>query len=551
MNKIGPWFFAMIMVLLISFPLVNAEGNIKGVGHSPQSPVAGEDIRVFVEVNSTSNITSVSMIHCTDEICYSPIEMTLTGNNTYNALITRDFPGGTRIGYNITITYDDASKEYSPGEEHYHYFNITGGPKQQPVPWATLAVQGLLVAIIIIIIIMVLKYRKDKKSETQTVNKKILAVLTIIIVILSVAAVTLLYLGQEMDEIKKATDFTLTDIDGNTFNLMDFRGKIVLLDMMSIPCEACKLVEKDLKEIYPDYKDDVVFISIDVLADDTDAMLRVYRVDHDIEWVIARDTDEMILKYSSEAIPKVVIIDADGYATYENTGLTNTRTLKRELDRAISGKAQAIAIQQASFASLAIFAGIGSFFSPCAFPMLPGYMAYYLKKDSEAGGKISPRKAAMTGAVSATGIIIVYLVIGAMVLIAGTSIMQYTSYLGLIVGIVLIALGLLMFTPLQYWKIVRPFQALWTRLRGLGTKKHREKDGSEAEAKPAVKDEPGFYSGLFIYGLGYGAAAAGCTAPLFIGVILAAIASGSFLLGILILILYRNSNRSSILIMSA
>ena len=64
---------------------------------------------------------------------------------------------------------------------------------------------------------------------------------------------------------------------------------------------------------------------------------------------------------------------------------------------------------------------------------------------------------------------------------------------------------------------------------------------SEDEGEGAVADSAaggsGFYGGLFLYGLGYGAAAAGCTAPIFIAVLVAALGAG-LIFGLMVLILY-------------
>ena len=81
------------------------------------------------------------------------------------------------------------------------------------------------------------------------------------------------------------------------------------------------------------------------------------------------------------------------------------------------------------------------------------------------------RKAAISGTVSAAGIIIVYVTVGIVVIFAGASVIQNIGYFMIVVGVLLIVLGALMFTPLQYWKIVRPFQSLWGKIRGLGDKK--------------------------------------------------------------------------------
>lgn len=544
MRRITLYLIAVVFTLALAMPFLSipvaSESNIISVSNKPQYPISGESITVYLEVNDTSNITGVRLLYCEIEpnyLCYTPaLNMTLGVNNTYRTIITEHLEDIERLGYNITVTYTDGSKEYSPSTGSYNYVNITsdGTTTTPPCPTAsTIAIQVLMVTIAVVIIYLIirnLKMQPDKKEA----GKKLTSILVVVVIILAVIALAIFMWDQFTAEVEEAPEFTVTDIDGNVLNLSDYRGQVVLLDMMSIPCESCKIVEKDLMDIYPDYEDDVVFISIDILVDDTDVELRKYREDHDIGWTIARDTDEVMQKYSAHAIPRVVIIDKEGFATYENSGLTDESELRDQLDQAISGEAQAISITEVSLFSLAIFAGVASFFSPCAFPMLPGYIAYYLKKDAEAGGEIPMRKAAISGSVSAAGIIIVYLIIGVLMVYAGTTVEKYTSLFTLIIGIILVGLGVLMFTPLQYWKIVRPFQILWARLKRLG----REKGEGASQTQSGTTGEPGFYSGLFIYGLGYGAAAAGCTAPVFIAVVLAAMAAGSLPLGILIVILY-------------
>jgi cytochrome c-type biogenesis protein len=173
---------------------------------------------------------------------------------------------------------------------------------------------------------------------------------------------------------------------------------------------------------------------------------------------------------------------------------------------------------------LAIFAGFASFFSPCAFPMFPGYMAYYFKKNIEQQEKkLNVAKAAGSGTVSALGIITVYVIIGGLVIVAGAAILPYVGKLQLIIGIILLFLGALMMTNLQYDKIVSPFRKAFS---GVG----KDKDGK--------KKDVGFYAGLFIYGAGYGGAAAACTLPVFLAVILAGIATGSLLTGLMLLLVY-------------
>jgi cytochrome c-type biogenesis protein len=530
--------FSLFILSSLLLPSTMAEPNVIDVSHYPEDPFSFDEITVSVVVNDTSNITEVRLLYCEivpDYRCYSDYPILILGeNNTYTTVITSDISKVEILGLNFTVTYANGSIEYSPIEgEEYHYIDInttTSGGTTPPCPTETnLALQVLVIVLIIILIYIIVNHMK-RKDKSIPMNKKVQAVILVAFILIFVILATLFFTPSE---VKKAPEFTLTDIDGNTFNLTDFEGKVVLLDMMSIPCKACKILEANLKEIYDDYKDDVIFISVDILADDTIQMLHEYKRSHDINWTIAKDTDDMILKYSAEIIPKVIIINGEGYATFEGE-VEEVSTLRSELDKAISGEAQAIAIQEASYISLAVLAGFAFFFSPCAFPMLPGYLAYYLKKGSEEGEKIPLRKAALAGTISAVGIIIVSLIIGVVVIFAGTSILEGVAVLGLVVGVILIVLGGLLLTPFQYWKIVRPFQSLWAKLRSRGKKKE---EGETQASDISGAQGGGFYGGLFLYGLGYGAAAAGCTAPIFIAVLISALSAG-LIFGLSVLILY-------------
>ena len=87
---------------------------------------------------------------------------------------------------------------------------------------------------------------------------------------------------------------------------------------------------------------------------------------------------------------------------------------------------------------------------------------------------------------------------------------KYIPMLQPAVGIIILVLGLLLITNIQYHFLVSPFKG------GIG--KVMGKVRKEGKSK-------GLF-GLFSYGIGYGAAAAGCTAPLIIALIISALGYG-------------------------
>lgn len=378
----------------------------------------------------------------------------------------------------------------------------------------------------------------------KTRNKIIIVIFIVATIIAGSAAYFLLSQG----EITQAPDFTLVDIDGNKFSLSNYTDKIVILDFMFIDCPTCRIAEKSIKEVYPKFEGEIQVISIDVFPDlDSVEALKDHRNESEINfenWTIAQDALQptggyVYQLYNVHEFVTIYIVDKDGYATFYREGEIYSDELEKELNKAILG-AQPILVQQMSMVVIAVIAGIATFFSPCAFPMLPGYMAYFLGLQADQKekhpGKLY-RTAVFGGIAGGMGIISVYIVIGILLISLGTLISGYIPLLGPTVGIILIILGILMLTDIQYHRIIRPFQILASKL----SRRKKEAKESKEEKDGEADKTKGYYVKLFRYGVGYGAAAAACVAPLFIVLITTASAAsmtGTFLDGLVVLLLY-------------
>ncbi|MEF8840658.1 MAG: cytochrome c biogenesis protein CcdA [Haloarculaceae archaeon] len=148
----------------------------------------------------------------------------------------------------------------------------------------------------------------------------------------------------------------------------------------------------------------------------------------------------------------------------------------------------------------AFAAGAATFFAPCAFPLLPGYVAYYLGQGD--GSDTAPlatrlRRAAVVGTLASLGFFVVYGALAGIVASVGAGALADIATLELVVGGLLIVLGLAMasgrFDPSLHVQLPE-------RRRSAG--------------------------GFFLFGVVYGVAAAGCTAPIFVGLALFALGSG-------------------------
>lgn len=140
--------------------------------------------------------------------------------------------------------------------------------------------------------------------------------------------------GQE-----KAYDFTLIDIDGNSFSLSGCPAKVVLIDFFGTHCTPCIQVIPALRNLYGEYSRDQLEI-ISISSSDSDAVLRDFAQDptHIMTWVVASDLSGQIAsKYGIQYIPTLFIIDTERSIQHKHVGVTAEATLRSEINSVLSG----------------------------------------------------------------------------------------------------------------------------------------------------------------------------------------------------------------------
>jgi len=140
-------------------------------------------------------------------------------------------------------------------------------------------------------------------------------------------------IGIEVGQI--APDFELTDTDGNSFTLMDYRGSIIILDFMADRCSPCHEEMDHLKEVHSNYSSKAVrIISIGVDNSESAEQLNNNVKDaHGCDWLFAAGGGMVGNKYGIEYIPTIYIIDEQGIITYKNVGLTDYSILQSEIEK--------------------------------------------------------------------------------------------------------------------------------------------------------------------------------------------------------------------------
>jgi cytochrome c biogenesis protein CcdA len=133
--------------------------------------------------------------------------------------------------------------------------------------------------------------------------------------------------------------------------------------------------------------------------------------------------------------------------------------------------------------AFAFLAGLSSLLHPCAFALLPGYIAYLVESESLTHGVFS-------GLVFTSGLVTVLTIFGALLSSIGGILIAFLPWIQILVGVAIIVLGVI--------------QAVGLSLPSFS---------------PGVRLRKGTL-GLYIFGLGFGLVISGCSAPVFFSIIL-------------------------------
>ncbi len=343
-------------------------------------------------------------------------------------------------------------------------------------------------------------------------RKKQLAIIISSVVIIA-AGVGVYFLIQNLGaQTTVAPNYTLRNVNGSDFTVASLENKTVLFDFMSVSCIPCKQMYPILADLLEDsdLQNDFEIISIETDNTTTIPQLQAFASEQEITWTLSIAQPEMVIEYGILEIPAFVVINSEGEITFAQEGILSFDTLKEECLAAIEGRSEPIQITsyQGFLIGFAIVVAITSFFSPCSFPLLPGYVAHIIGVDTtkEEDETDSPKKNyilyPILGLSGGIGILLSYLILGIVISAAGNAILPYIVYVLPVIGGIFILFGILMFTNLEI---------SFSRFLGWIRKGQMKMTEKERRFETGWK-----ILSTFLYGFGYGVASLGCNGPIFL-----------------------------------
>ncbi len=326
----------------------------------------------------------------------------------------------------------------------------------------------------------------------------------------------------------------IIDKDGDgIIKLSDLRGNVVVLDFMAIDCSNCHLVQEHIDQELDNWNSlngqyPVIVISIAswYSLETFDQINKTFgheNSDKFMRWTVANGSSDAIILdeargdileyYNVRLPPYVLVIDHEGFAVArENTGfpLDQWKSLDSAVELANIGQAEELRFGLSKSDDsvigvflIGLFIGILVYFSPCAFPVLPSFITYYLNlslREDELinNGKLSGRipNSFEVGGFAALGQLTFFLVIG--VIIFGLNgIFNISGFLHEVAVFVALILTTLGFFMLLGWNsnILSKLQKVLDKYQ------NSERDQVFTPRR-----------NMYLWGIGYSAASVDCTA---------------------------------------
>lgn len=139
--------------------------------------------------------------------------------------------------------------------------------------------------------------------------------------------------------LKAAYDFELTDLEGNTVKLSDYKGKIVFVNFWATWCPPCKGEMPEFNEADKEFKEkgDAVLLAVNLTSGgvrgETEEAVRKFVKDNGYTMKVLLDKEEKAAqKYNISSIPTTYVIDREGNIYTYHVGAIDKAALFKVYD---------------------------------------------------------------------------------------------------------------------------------------------------------------------------------------------------------------------------
>ncbi len=135
------------------------------------------------------------------------------------------------------------------------------------------------------------------------------------------------------NERRQQADFTLMELNGNTWTLKEQRGKVVLVNFWATWCPPCRKEMPDLEMLYRQFKDQGLVIL--AISDEVESKVRPFVAEQKVTYPILLDPGRKVNDiFQIEGIPKTFVYDRNGKLVAQSIDMRTRRQFLEMLAQA-------------------------------------------------------------------------------------------------------------------------------------------------------------------------------------------------------------------------
>lgn len=117
----------------------------------------------------------------------------------------------------------------------------------------------------------------------------------------------------------EAPGWSLRDLDGNTHQLSDYRGRVVLLDFWAVYCSPCVAAIPTLQHLHETYAGQGLTV-IGLNQGEPEATVNAFLEENPYTYTILMDAHQLSAEYGIVGIPSLFILDPAGIILEKHLG---------------------------------------------------------------------------------------------------------------------------------------------------------------------------------------------------------------------------------------
>jgi thiol-disulfide isomerase/thioredoxin len=128
-----------------------------------------------------------------------------------------------------------------------------------------------------------------------------------------------------------AEDFSLSDVNGSTVKLSDYRGKVVVFNFWATWCGPC-VEEMPMFEAYQQQYQNFVLLGLN--EEETKEQVQAFLAEQELNYTMLLDEKaDAAAKYKVMILPTTIFVDEKGEVRFRHYGIMNEEQLKYYLTK--------------------------------------------------------------------------------------------------------------------------------------------------------------------------------------------------------------------------